>query len=173
MRVSTGMVKFLNGNAFLLRCVLITSVPCSGAQGARYEVWSDHEQRRACRGEAFACIPGASLAGADVRSCWPAPVAAAVYAAVCAALVSVPGRLGSNRAKTLPLFLSVNFMLPVLLSLAHLRSQELVDTGKVEYIAGGATQNAIRVAQWMLQAPGASSYFVRPLHLPSPFPAAV
>ncbi len=33
----------------------------------------------------------------------------------------------------------------------------------VEYIAGGATQNAIRVAQWMLQCPGAASYFVRPL----------
>jgi hypothetical protein len=31
----------------------------------------------------------------------------------------------------------------------------------VEYIAGGATQNAIRVAQWMLQVPGAASYFVR------------
>lgn len=49
-------------------------------------------------------------------------------------------------------------------------SQELVNTGKVEYIAGGATQNAIRVAQWMLQAPGASSYFVRAHapHQPSP-----
>lgn len=40
-------------------------------------------------------------------------------------------------------------------------TQELVNTGRVEYIAGGATQNAIRVAQWMLQAPGATSYFVR------------
>jgi len=28
----------------------------------------------------------------------------------------------------------------------------------VEYIAGGATQNSIRVAQWMLQVAGASSY---------------
>lgn len=28
----------------------------------------------------------------------------------------------------------------------------------VEYIAGGATQNSIRVAQWMLQCPGATSY---------------
>ncbi|KAK6929182.1 Carbohydrate kinase PfkB [Dillenia turbinata] len=28
----------------------------------------------------------------------------------------------------------------------------------VEYIAGGATQNSIRVAQWMLQIPGATSY---------------
>ena len=40
-------------------------------------------------------------------------------------------------------------------------AQELVDNFKVEYIAGGATQNAIRVAQWMLQVPGAASYFVR------------
>jgi adenosine kinase len=39
--------------------------------------------------------------------------------------------------------------------------QELVDNYKPEYIAGGATQNAIRVAQWMLQVPGAVSYFVR------------
>ncbi|KAK1308742.1 Adenosine kinase 2 [Acorus calamus] len=28
----------------------------------------------------------------------------------------------------------------------------------VEYIAGGATQNSIKVAQWMLQIPGATSY---------------
>ncbi|KAJ8570829.1 hypothetical protein K7X08_037801 [Anisodus acutangulus] len=28
----------------------------------------------------------------------------------------------------------------------------------VEFIAGGATQNSIRVAQWMLQIPGATSY---------------
>lgn len=28
----------------------------------------------------------------------------------------------------------------------------------MEYIAGGATQNSIRVAQWMLQVPGASTY---------------
>lgn len=28
----------------------------------------------------------------------------------------------------------------------------------MEYIAGGATQNSIRVAQWMLQIPGATSY---------------
>ena len=28
----------------------------------------------------------------------------------------------------------------------------------VDYIAGGATQNSIRVAQWMLQVPGASTY---------------
>lgn len=28
----------------------------------------------------------------------------------------------------------------------------------MEYIAGGATQNTIRVAQWMIQAPGATTY---------------
>lgn len=37
--------------------------------------------------------------------------------------------------------------------------QDMVDTFPVEYIAGGATQNAIRVAQWMMQTPGATSYF--------------
>ena len=36
--------------------------------------------------------------------------------------------------------------------------QDLESDYKVEYIAGGATQNSIRVAQWMLQAPGATSY---------------
>ena len=36
--------------------------------------------------------------------------------------------------------------------------QELVDNYQVEYIAGGATQNAIRVAQWMLQKPFMTSY---------------
>lgn len=36
--------------------------------------------------------------------------------------------------------------------------QELVDEYKVEFIAGGATQNSIRVAQWMLQVPGATTY---------------
>eukprot|EP01018_Ginkgo_biloba_P025262 Gb_17651 [translate_table: standard] len=35
---------------------------------------------------------------------------------------------------------------------------ELADRGNVEYIAGGATQNSIRVAQWMLGVPGATSY---------------
>merc|ERR1712005_100501 len=35
---------------------------------------------------------------------------------------------------------------------------ELAKTHDVEYIAGGATQNSIRVAQWMLQAPGATAY---------------
>eukprot|EP00887_Chlorella_sp_A99_P006755 scaffold3.g6755.t1 len=39
--------------------------------------------------------------------------------------------------------------------------KELEESYPVEYIAGGATQNSIRVAQWMLQArvPGATSYF--------------
>jgi adenosine kinase len=36
--------------------------------------------------------------------------------------------------------------------------QELAAKDNVEYIAGGATQNSIRVAQWMLQVPGATSY---------------
>ncbi|XP_020094386.1 adenosine kinase 2-like [Ananas comosus] len=35
---------------------------------------------------------------------------------------------------------------------------ELATKYSVEYIAGGATQNSIRVAQWMLQIPGATSY---------------
>lgn len=36
--------------------------------------------------------------------------------------------------------------------------EELAQRRNVEYIAGGATQNSIRVAQWMLQIPGATSY---------------
>jgi len=36
--------------------------------------------------------------------------------------------------------------------------QEMVDQFEVEYVAGGATQNSARVAQWMLQVPGAVSY---------------
>jgi len=35
---------------------------------------------------------------------------------------------------------------------------ELVANYQVDYIAGGATQNSIRVAQWMLQEPGATGY---------------
>lgn len=35
---------------------------------------------------------------------------------------------------------------------------ELVKMPNVQYIAGGATQNTIRVAQWMLQQPGATAY---------------
>jgi hypothetical protein len=31
--------------------------------------------------------------------------------------------------------------------------EELVEKFDVEYVAGGATQNSIRVAQWMLQVP--------------------
>lgn len=37
--------------------------------------------------------------------------------------------------------------------------KELAETAGVEYIPGGATQNTIRVAQWMLQVPNATSYF--------------
>ena len=37
--------------------------------------------------------------------------------------------------------------------------KELSHTYNPEYIAGGATQNSIRVAQWMLQLPQATSYF--------------
>ncbi|KAK9811523.1 hypothetical protein WJX72_005257 [[Myrmecia] bisecta] len=36
--------------------------------------------------------------------------------------------------------------------------KELSAKPDVEYIAGGATQNSIRIAQWMLQVPGATSY---------------
>merc|ERR1712190_589078 len=35
---------------------------------------------------------------------------------------------------------------------------EMVALPNVQYIAGGATQNSIRVAQWMLQTPGATAY---------------
>lgn len=35
---------------------------------------------------------------------------------------------------------------------------EMVETLPVEYVAGGATQNSARVAQWMIQTPGAVSY---------------
>lgn len=36
--------------------------------------------------------------------------------------------------------------------------KELAQRPEVLYVAGGATQNAIRVAQWMLQVPGATTY---------------
>jgi len=36
---------------------------------------------------------------------------------------------------------------------------ELVEKFPVQYIAGGATQNSIRVAQWMLGVPGGTAYF--------------
>lgn len=36
--------------------------------------------------------------------------------------------------------------------------KDLIDNHKVQYIAGGATQNTIRVAQWMLQSKGATNY---------------
>jgi len=35
---------------------------------------------------------------------------------------------------------------------------EMAKQPNVQYIAGGATQNTIRVAQWMLQQPGATAY---------------
>eukprot|EP00427_Karlodinium_veneficum_P051449 CAMPEP_0169364802 /NCGR_PEP_ID=MMETSP1017-20121227/32204_1 /TAXON_ID=342587 /ORGANISM="Karlodinium micrum, Strain CCMP2283" /LENGTH=448 /DNA_ID=CAMNT_0009462549 /DNA_START=60 /DNA_END=1407 /DNA_ORIENTATION=+ len=35
---------------------------------------------------------------------------------------------------------------------------EMAKRPGVQYIAGGATQNSIRVAQWMLQAPGSTAY---------------
>lgn len=37
--------------------------------------------------------------------------------------------------------------------------KELVEKYPVQYIAGGATQNSIRVAQWMLNVPDSTSYF--------------
>ncbi|XP_021289121.1 adenosine kinase 2 [Herrania umbratica] len=36
--------------------------------------------------------------------------------------------------------------------------EEMASNSNVEYIAGGATQNSIKVAQWMLQIHGATSY---------------
>lgn len=36
--------------------------------------------------------------------------------------------------------------------------EEMTSNYNVDFIAGGATQNSIRVAQWMLQIPGATSY---------------
>jgi adenosine kinase len=36
--------------------------------------------------------------------------------------------------------------------------EEIATHANVEYIAGGATQNSIRVCQWMLQSPGATSF---------------
>ena len=38
-------------------------------------------------------------------------------------------------------------------------AQELSERPDVIFIPGGATQNSIRVAQWMLQVRGATSYF--------------
>jgi sugar/nucleoside kinase (ribokinase family) len=35
---------------------------------------------------------------------------------------------------------------------------ELVAEYPVQYIAGGATQNTVRVAQWMIQSPGSTAY---------------
>jgi len=44
------------------------------------------------------------------------------------------------------------------LSLVMALFGELTKMPCVQYIAGGATQNTIRVAQWMLQTPGATAY---------------
>ncbi|XP_006824957.1 uncharacterized protein LOC100371695 isoform X2 [Saccoglossus kowalevskii] len=41
----------------------------------------------------------------------------------------------------------------------HKMYTEMVEKFDVEYIAGGATQNTIRVAQWILGVPNATSYF--------------
>lgn len=37
--------------------------------------------------------------------------------------------------------------------------EDLIANYPVQYIAGGATLNSIRVAQWMLQVPGSTAYF--------------
>ena len=37
--------------------------------------------------------------------------------------------------------------------------EEMLDNFKVDYIAGGATQNSCRVAQWLLQASQSVAYF--------------
>jgi len=37
--------------------------------------------------------------------------------------------------------------------------KEIVSNYPAQFIAGGATQNSIRVAQWMLQTPGSTAYF--------------
>ena len=38
-------------------------------------------------------------------------------------------------------------------------SQDLPAKKDVQYVAGGATQNSIRAAQWLLQVPEATAYF--------------
>ena len=38
------------------------------------------------------------------------------------------------------------------------RYKELVDNFEVEYIAGGATLNTMRVCQWLVQKPNVISY---------------
>jgi adenosine kinase len=38
-------------------------------------------------------------------------------------------------------------------------SQDLADKKDVLYIPGGATQNSVRVAQWILKTPGSTSYY--------------
>ena len=45
------------------------------------------------------------------------------------------------------------------LSLLLIRYKDLVDNYEIEYIAGGATQNSMRVFQWIVEMPKVSSYF--------------
>ena len=40
-----------------------------------------------------------------------------------------------------------------------MRAQELSSKPDVEYIPGGATQNSVRVAQWVMRTPGSTAYF--------------
>jgi len=40
----------------------------------------------------------------------------------------------------------------------HPLFKELVDNYSVKYVAGGACQNSIRVAQWMLQTKGSTAF---------------
>lgn len=42
---------------------------------------------------------------------------------------------------------------------ARVAAQELAAKEDVLYVPGGATQNSIRVAQWLLKTPGSTSYF--------------
>lgn len=53
---------------------------------------------------------------------------------------------------------SVPDTMPTCIILICCAAQELATRPDVQYIAGGATQNSMRVAQWMLQVPGATSY---------------
>ena len=42
---------------------------------------------------------------------------------------------------------------------AESAAQEMSSKSDVQFIPGGATQNSMRMAQWLLQVPGAVSYF--------------
>ena len=52
-----------------------------------------------------------------------------------------------------------NYARPSLLVSAEDWPQELSERSDTQYVPGGATQNSIRVAQWLLQVPAATSYF--------------